>query len=112
MAVYHATDVGVIGAEHLDYGEGWVKFCWPDPLYGHDGLQINFDGFCQREMHIHSGQGPPEFVALQRDRLKLRFSPTLAEKLNLEPEVEIVFNISEDEFAELKLVFGYFKELE
>jgi hypothetical protein len=111
MAVYHATSVGVIGAEDLDYGEGWVTFSWPDPIYGHEGLQINFDGFCQREMPVHSGQGPPEFVDLQRDRIKVRFSPTLAEKLQLEPDVEIVFNISDKEFESLKLVFDYFNEL-
>jgi hypothetical protein len=106
MAVYTATAVSVIA--DVDYGEGWITFQWPDPLYGHEGLTIDLDGHCSREMPIHSGQGPPEFVALERDSVKLRFPPALAQKLQLESDVEILFNIPDKDFTTLQLVIDYF----
>jgi hypothetical protein len=39
---------------------------------------------------------------VQRDRIRLRFSPALARKLELDEEVEIAFSISDEKFAQLQ----------
>lgn len=106
MSPYSATSVGVM--VDTDHGEGWVVFRWPHERYGHEELTIDLDGHCSRRMPIHSGEGPPEFVELQRDSIKLRFDPALADKLQLAEEIEISFSLSDDEFAELRHVVEYF----
>lgn len=85
-----------------DHGEGWLAIHWRHDLYGGDTLSIGFDGWCSRRMPIRSGQGPPEYVELTRDRLRLRFAPDLAKKLELDEEVEISFSASDEEFDELR----------
>ena len=59
-------------------------------------------------MPIHSGDGPPEFVELRRDGIKLRFARPLAEKLQLAEEIEISFCLSDGEFSELRRVVQFF----
>ncbi|HEV3341672.1 MAG TPA: hypothetical protein VG125_15000 [Pirellulales bacterium] len=92
----------------LDYGEGDVCFRWDDDLYGYDLLAIDFDGHCSRRMPIHSGEGPPEFVSLSRDRLILRFESALARKLKLDEDVEIRFSLQDAEFEKLAAVVARF----
>jgi hypothetical protein len=105
MVLYRAENVEL--TVDTDYGEGWVTFQWPDQLYGWECLMIYVDGHCSRRMPIRSGNGLPEFVALQRDRIKLRFDPVLAAKLELEQEVEIAFDVSDDVFRELQKAITY-----
>ncbi len=107
MPLYNATCV-CINAD-VDYGEGYVVFKWPHELYGYEELEISLDdGFCSRRMPIHSGDGPPESEELLRDSIKLRFTHSLAEKLQLAEEIEISFQLSDDEFVKLKRVVEYF----
>jgi hypothetical protein len=94
----------------LEYGEGWLAFVWADPLYGREGLQIDVeDSHCSRMMPIRCGQGPPEFVEVARDRVKLRFSPELAKKLELDEEIVIEFAISDQEFEQLERTIEHFR---
>jgi hypothetical protein len=102
---YSATSVKLL--TDVDYGEGWVTFCWPHELYGYDELRIDLDGHCSRRMPIHSGAGPPEIAELRRDGIKLRFDPILAQKLELQEEIEILFSLSNAEFAQLRRVVDY-----
>ncbi len=67
MASFQAANVGVPDDIALDYGEGCLSFRWVDPIYGWEGLTIDLDGHCSREMPIRSGKGPPDFVELLRD---------------------------------------------
>jgi hypothetical protein len=103
---YSATFVGVTA--DTDHGEGWIVFQWPHERYGFEQLTINLDGFCSRRMPIHSGQGPPNFVELRRQFIRIRFDRLLASKLQLGEEVEISFRLSEAEFCELRRVIDYF----
>ncbi len=107
MTIYHATSVDVCA--DFDYGEGWIDIQWPDPLFGSEGLRIDLDGHCRRNMPIRSGNGPPEFKALERDFLRLRFTPLLAKTLQLDEEIEIRFALSDSEYAELQKAVNYFK---
>lgn len=106
MSRYTAISVGVLA--DTDHGEGRVVFKWPHELYGYEELTIDLDGYCSRRMPIHSGDGPPEFVELRRDSIKLRFTRSLAEKLQLAEEIEISFQLSDDEFSKLQRVVEYF----
>ncbi len=106
MSRYSATSVGVLADN--DHGEGWVVFRWPHERYGVEELRIDLEGHCSRHMPIHSGEGPPEFVELQRDLIRLRFDPGLAEKLQLPEEIEIAFRLTDEEFCELRRVVEYF----
>jgi hypothetical protein len=105
MLLYHAENVEL--AADTDYGQGWVTFRWPDRLYGWECLTIDLDGHCSRRMPIHSGDGLPGFVVVQRDRIRLRFDPLLAAKLELEQDVEIAFDVPDDDFRELCKVISY-----
>lgn len=105
MTLYHAEKVEL--SADTKNGEGWITFRWPDSLYGWECLTIDLDGHCSRRMPIRSGSGPPEFVELQRDRIKLRFDPVLAGRLELEESVEITFTVTDDEFYELCKVINY-----
>lgn len=106
MSRFTATSVCLTA--DTDYGEGRVVFQWPHEFYGYEELTIDLDGYCSRRMPIHSGDGPPEFVELRRDSIKLRFTRSLAEKLHLAEEIEISFQLSDDEFSELQRVVEYF----
>lgn len=99
-----ANALGVLA--DLDHGEGWIAFHWFEIPSG--GLKIDLDGHCSRDMPIRSGSGPPEFVELRRDVVRLRFDDELARKLELPEEIEIGFHISDDEFAELQRVVDWF----
>ena len=103
---YPATSVGV--AADLDHGVGWIVFRWPDDRYGYDELRIDLDGHCSRRMLILSGEGSPKFTELHRDRIRIRFNPQLAKKLQLEGEIEISFRLSDEEFQELRRVVEFF----
>jgi hypothetical protein len=110
MAQYSATYVGV--QADTDHGEGWVVFQWPHGRYGYEELTIDLDGHCSRRMRLDSATGPPEFVELRRDSVRIRFDPTLAQKLRLEEEVEILFSLPDAEFDELRRVIDYFNGTE
>ena len=71
---------------------------------------IDLDGHCSRRMPIRSGDGPPLVVELQRDRIKLRFPALLAKKLELDEEIEILFAISDNDFAQLQRTIEYFSD--
>jgi hypothetical protein len=107
MTLYHAESVEL--EADTEYGEGCVTFRWPDPMYGWECLTVDLDGYCSKRMPIHSGNGLPEFVEVQHDRIKLRFDPILATKLELEHDVEITFDVSDDEFRELCKAIQYFQ---
>jgi hypothetical protein len=93
----------------LEYGEGWLAFVWPDPMYGSECLKIDVeDGHCSRMMPIRCGKGPPQFVEVTRDRVKIRFSPELAKKLELDEEIVIEFAISDQDFEQLERAIKYF----
>ena len=106
MLEYSATSVEVVA--DTDAGEGWVVFRWKHELYGYDELRIFLDGHCSRRMPIHSGDGLPEFVELRSDGIRLRFDPLLARKLMLEAEIDISFQLSEDELWQLRRAVDYF----
>jgi hypothetical protein len=106
MSRYSASYVGV--EADTDHGEGLVVFQWPHDRYGYESLKIDLDGHCSRRMPLYSGTGPPEFVELRRDRIRIRFDATLAQKLRLEEEIEILFDLPDAEFAELRRVVDYF----
>jgi hypothetical protein len=108
--IVQAHSVVVPNQIGLDHGEGWLSFQWVDPLCGTEGITIHLDGWCSRNMPIRSAQGPPEFVDLQRNRLKLRFTPAMAQRLEIDEEVEIQFVIPESEFSLLKQTIDCFKE--
>lgn len=107
MSQYSASSVG-INAD-TDAGEGWILFRWPHELYGYEVLQIDLDGHCSRRMPINSGEGPPDFVEVRREGIRLRFEPLLASKLKLDEDVEIVFQLSEAEISELRRVVEFFE---
>jgi hypothetical protein len=106
MSKHVASYVGVNA--DTDHGEGWVVFRWPHERYGHEELTIDLDGHCRRRMPLRSGTGPPAFVELRRDGVRIRFDPILAQKLGLDEEIEILFHLPDGEFAELHRVIGYF----
>jgi hypothetical protein len=92
----------------IDHGEGSVVFEWPDETYGYEQLTIDLDGHCSRRMPIHSGSGPPDFVAVDANRVRLRFDATLARRLGMAEEIEITYRLTEEEFDELRRVADYF----
>src|SRR5262245_51562162 len=98
MSRYWANYVGVNAETH--HGEGCVVFQWPHEHYGYEQLKLDLDGHCWRRMPIHSGSGPPEFLELLREGVRIRFDPELARKLRLGEEVEILFSLAEPEFEE------------
>jgi hypothetical protein len=106
MSHYVASYVGVNA--DTDHGEGWVVFKWPQERYGYEELTIDLDGHCRRRMPLYSGTGPPEFVELRRDGIRIRFDPILAQKLRLEEEIEILFHLPDAEFVALRRVVDYF----
>jgi hypothetical protein len=107
MALYHAEKVDL--SADADYGEGWIIFQWPDRLFGWECLTLNLDDYCARRMPIRMGGGMPEFIDLQRDRIRMRFDPDLAAKLEFEQDVEITFNVSDEDYRELCKVISYLK---
>ena len=100
MHRFEAHDAGAWA--DLDHGEGSIGFQWPDSYFGKEGLRVTLDGHCSRNMPIRSGDGPPEFVELRRDAIRIRFDAVLAAKLELPEEIEIGFCVSDEEFAELR----------
>jgi hypothetical protein len=108
MTTYHATSFGSV--TDCNHGEGWITFQWPDPFFGSEGLKIDLDGHCSRNMPIRSGDGPPDFVTLQRDFVRIRFTPSLARQLQLDEEIEIRFSIGDLDYAELRKVVDYFND--
>lgn len=106
MDRYSASHVYI--SADTDHGEGWVVFEWPDETYGYEQLKIDLDGHCSRRMPIRSGSGPPEFVEVNADRIRLRFDATLAHRLSLAEEIEITYRLTEQEFEELRQVVEYF----
>jgi hypothetical protein len=100
MATFQARAVHVLA--DTDHGEGWVSFEWADQLTGWDELKVDLDGHCSRRMPIHSGSGGVEAIELSRDRIRFRFTESLAHNLGLEPDVEIAFAVSDAVFADLQ----------
>lgn len=86
----------------FDYGEGGINFHWVDSLGYSASLDIDLDGWCTREMPIRSGQGPPKLELLERNRIRLRFSSSLAKKLELDERVEFTFQADDQTFEQLK----------
>jgi hypothetical protein len=107
MKSFHAHAIEFVG--DFDYGEGWITFQWKDKLYGKEGLTIDLDGHCSRNMMIRSGTGPPEFIELQKDSLKLRFTPYVAKMLELDEEIQITFEPNDEIFKQLKQLKDYFE---
>jgi|SRR3954447_14957715 hypothetical protein len=102
------ADIGVPDDIDREYGEGWLSFIWPDPMYGTERLSIDLQGHCSRRMPIRSGQGPPSFVEVGRNRIKMRFPAELAKKLELDEEIEIEFAINDQDFEQLQRTIDYF----
>ncbi len=102
MQSFRAIDIGWPDSVGLDHGEGWVTFQWEDPLYGREGLRIDIDGgHCSGNMPIRSGYGLLDWE-VRRNAITLRFAPELAKKLELDDEIEIRFDLSDDEFEGLE----------
>lgn len=97
-------------AADVNYGEGYIAFEWPEPLYGREWLQIDMEGFCSRMMPFRSGQGPPEFLDVDPEFIRLRFDQRLALRLELAPEIEIRFQASADEFRQLLQAVTYLRQ--
>jgi hypothetical protein len=89
---------------------GGLSFTWADPMYGTERLSIDLEGHCSRRMPIRSGNGPPSFVELGRNYVKVRFSPDLAHKLELDEEIVIEFTINDQDFHQLQRTIDYFNE--
>lgn len=85
----------------FQYGEGWVTFFWITSVGLDASLKIDLDGHCSREMPIRSGSDP-EIVDVAPDCLTLRFHTTLAEKLELEPNVKLLCSFSDADYADLR----------
>ncbi len=100
MQKINVSYIGILA--DYDHGEGWIVIRWPHKYYGYEELTIDITGHCSRRMPLYSGQGPPEYVELTRDRLRLRFDAKLAAKLKLEEDVEFSFALSDEEFSELE----------
>ena len=56
--------------------------------------------------------GRPHFVELRRDGVRIRFDPILANKLQTEEEIEILYHFTDAEFDDLRRVFDYFNGTE
>ena len=91
----------------FDHGEGCVTFSWVTT----DGLDalltIDLDGHCSREMPVRSGT-EPEIVAVESDRIQLRFRPELADKLQLETDVEMICDFDDATLADLRRLWEYY----
>jgi hypothetical protein len=105
MITYQANRVSLDA--DIDYGEGYIEFQWSDTVFGWECLTIDLNGHCSRRMPIHSGQGLPTFAELQQNRMRLHFDANLAKKLQLEEDVEILFDVSEPDFQKLRQVVDY-----
>jgi hypothetical protein len=102
MQSFIASDVDVPDETSLDYGEGCpLRFSWPDALYGCEGLTIDLEGHCSRNMPIRSGYGLKS-VDLHRDRILISFKASLAQQLELDDNIEIGFQISDADFERLQ----------
>lgn len=110
---FHATVVGIPDQDSREDGNScdMLFFEWPDPLYGEEGLYIQLDGHCSCRTFLRSGNGPPEFVEVNRSNVKLRFTPKLAKYLEWDEEVEITFDITDEQYTELVKTVEHFKEL-
>lgn len=84
----------------FDYGEGWVTIAWVDPIGLEASLTIDLDGHCSREMPIRSGSHA-RIVEIAQDRIRMHFPPSLAEKLELDPDVEFCGRLSPGVYADL-----------
>lgn len=91
----------------FDHGEGWVTFSWVT----HDGLDalltIDLDGHVSREMPIRSGSDP-EIVAVEPNRIQLRFRPELADKLQMDTDVEMLCQFDDATLADLRRLLEYY----
>lgn len=68
------------------HGEGSVGFDWEDSAGIKRSLSIDIDGWCSRKMPIRSGFRL-EIVEVAENRVRLRFRPELAAKLELDTNV-------------------------
>ena len=84
----------------LDHGEGWIMIAWLDSNGIDRSLTIDADGHCSREMPIRSGTGA-SIIFVDRDHLRLRFTDELANKLELDREIEFQGIIPENTYADL-----------
>jgi hypothetical protein len=90
-----------------DYGDGWLAIQWDDPPEGREGLKIDLDGHCSRNMPIRSGQGPPDFELIGPDRLIIRFQKDLARKLELDETLEVRFAATDDQYNRIRAFVNY-----
>lgn len=86
-------------------GEGDVHFQWEDYIFGYECLTIVQDGHCSRRMPIRSGFGLKGYT-LRRDRITFQFTPELAKLLELDEQIEIQFDLSDEEFARFEAAMG------
>ena len=91
----------------FDHGEGWVTFSWLDENGNDRLLTVDVDGHCRREMPIRSGTGV-SIVSVDRDKVRLRLTDDLASKLELDHEIEFAGSVSENAYADLLQMAGYF----
>ena len=78
----------VDAGEELDHDGGWISIRWNDDMKVQRALDIDRDGFCAREMPIHSGFGLVD-CTLKVDHLELALTPALAQRLELEPQIKV-----------------------
>ena len=90
----------------FQYGEGWATFSWTDDNRIDRSLKIDMDGHCSREMPVRSGTGVT-ILAVQNDRIRLRFTDELAVKLELDQVVEFLGVISEESYNDLRRLGEY-----
>ena len=118
MAVLNAPEVRV--KLDLDIHEDEVRFVFPAPPRDWDCLNIARSNepittplgsshlWISRRMPVHSGGSGIESLLLQRNEVSIVFTPELAESLELEREVSIVFDSDQKTFQQLRFALSRF----
>ena len=70
-------------------------------------LTIDLDGYVSREMPIRSGSDP-QIVAVEPDRIQLRFLAELADKLQMDTDVEMLCQFDDATLADLRRLGDYY----
>ena len=98
------TRIALVSADtncDFDYGEGWVTFCWLTDVGLDASLTIDLDGHCSREMPVRSGTGV-SIISVSQGSVTLNFMPALAEKLELDANVEFTGELPETVRADVQ----------
>ena len=92
----------------FNYGEGWITFCWLTDIGLDASLTIDLEGHCSREMPVRSGSGV-SLLSVSRDSVALSFTQELANKLELDANVEFTGAIPEAVRADIQKLIATFR---